>query len=130
MSGAVLPSCAALAMTQEPPNLNRADLRDAARARLDERRARARRIQRRVIGVTVALFLLFWAVSGVQLASGHDPALTRDARLQAARAAELAAQSAAANADPGPYDGPGAPGAPGASTPTTPPPTPVLTRPS
>ena len=127
MSGAALPSCAAPAMTQEPPNLNRADLRDAARARLHERRARARRIQRRVIGVTVALLFLFWAVIGVQLASGHDPALTRDAHLQAERAAGLAAQSAAANADPGPYDGPGAPGA---STPTTPPPTAVLTRPS
>jgi hypothetical protein len=66
--------------------------------------------------------LLFWAVIGVQLASGHDPALTRDAHLQAERAAELAAQSA-------PPVNAGA-AAPAVSGPPNASPTPVLTRPS
>jgi hypothetical protein len=89
-------------MTPEQPNLRPEALREhrVAGARLDERRHRARRIRQRVGGVTVALFFFFWAVIGVQLASGHDPALTRDARRQAQYdfEAHLAAQQEAAAA--------------------------------
>lgn len=115
------PCDAALAMTQQPPDLNRPELhgRATARARLRERRTRARAIQGRIVAVTVALFFLFWAVIGVELASGHDPALTRDARLRAELAAQLHAQS--------PATGAGAPGSSGLAPPT---PAPVLTRPS
>jgi hypothetical protein len=72
-------------MTPKQPNLRPDALRasPATGARLHERRHRARRIRQRVGGVTVALFFFFWAVIGVQLASGNDPALTRDARRQA-----------------------------------------------
>jgi uncharacterized iron-regulated membrane protein len=89
-------------MTPKQPNLRPEALRARAAAgvRLHERRHRARRIRQRVGGVTVALFFFFWAVIGVQLASGHDPALTRDARRQAQYdfEARLAAEQEAAAA--------------------------------
>jgi hypothetical protein len=72
-------------MTPEQPNLRpeAQGARPATGARLHERRHRARRIRQRVGGVTLALFFFFWAVIGVQLASGNDPALTHDARKRA-----------------------------------------------
>ena len=39
------------------------------------RHRRVRRIRGRVIGYSVALFMVVWAVIAVVLVSGHDPAL-------------------------------------------------------
>jgi len=46
---------------------------------LKKRRARIRILRRRVVACSVALFLALWIVIFVQLASGHDPALTANA---------------------------------------------------
>jgi hypothetical protein len=51
----------------------------AARRRAELRR-RARRIRRSVASLAVVLFLCAFAVVYVQLASGHDPALSTDRR--------------------------------------------------
>jgi hypothetical protein len=47
-------------------------------------RLRARRIRQRVAGLAVALFSAAFLTVYVQLASGHDPALTASARRRAA----------------------------------------------
>ncbi len=55
--------------------------RAAARARgqalRGERAARARKIRRRVISGSVALFVAAWLMITIVLVSGHDPALAR-----------------------------------------------------
>ncbi len=43
------------------------------------RRARVRRIRRRVVASALALFVATWLLITVTLASGHDPALARSA---------------------------------------------------
>jgi hypothetical protein len=47
-------------------------------------RLRARRIRQRVAGLAVALFSAAFLTVYVQLASGHDPALTASAKRRAA----------------------------------------------
>ncbi|HEX2702737.1 MAG TPA: hypothetical protein VHM72_04820, partial [Solirubrobacteraceae bacterium] len=75
-------------MTSQPPHRRHLSLesfhaRATARARLRERRDRARRIQARVFAVTIALFVASWLAIGVQMAAGDDPALVAYARLRA-----------------------------------------------
>ncbi|HET8978404.1 MAG TPA: hypothetical protein VFN87_09605 [Solirubrobacteraceae bacterium] len=43
------------------------------------RRARVRRIRGRVIGYSVALFVVLWSLIAVLLVTGHDPVLSRHA---------------------------------------------------
>lgn len=43
------------------------------------RRARVRRIRGRVIGYSVALFVVLWSLIAVLLVTGHDPVLSRQA---------------------------------------------------
>jgi type IV secretory pathway TrbL component len=45
----------------------------------EARRARVRMIRARVVGGSVALFLLVWSLIAVVLVTGHDPALARKA---------------------------------------------------
>jgi hypothetical protein len=59
--------------------------------RLRARRRRARRVRGTVAGASISTFAAFWLVIYVQLASGHDPALT-------ANAAKSASYTAAAEA--------------------------------
>ena len=49
---------------------------DAIRIR-QERRARVRRIRGHVVGYSIALFMVVWAVLAVVLVTGHDPVLSR-----------------------------------------------------
>jgi hypothetical protein len=70
-----------------PLTLESLHARAAARTRQRQRRARTQRIRRRVLAATLGLFVASWAVIGVQLADGHDPALVHDARLRAQAAA-------------------------------------------
>ncbi len=84
-------------MTPHRPHLTpeRFHARAIARSRLRERAGRTRRIRGRVLAATLALFAAAWAAIGVQLATGHDPALSRDAqrlRLERARAAATGTQ--------------------------------------
>jgi hypothetical protein len=65
--------------------------RATTRARLRERRKRARRIQTRVWVATVAVFVCSWAVIAVQMAAGQDPALVADARIRAVEIAKIEA---------------------------------------
>ncbi len=58
---------------------------DAVRIR-QERRARRRQIRGRVVGYSVALFMVVWSVIAVVLITGHDPALSRKATTSAALA--------------------------------------------
>jgi hypothetical protein len=53
----------------------------------DAMRRRARRIRQSVTGMAVALFLCAFLVVYVQLASGHDPALTANALRRSAASA-------------------------------------------
>ncbi len=59
------------------------DSKEAARARgqalRNERAVRARKIRRRVISGSVALFVAAWLMITIVLVSGHDPALARKA---------------------------------------------------
>ncbi len=62
----------------------------AARARLRKRGRRTQRLRRRVVILSVALFIAAWLAVFVQLASGNDPALRRAAaRANARTAAQL-----------------------------------------
>jgi hypothetical protein len=54
--------------------------RALARRKLAAMRLRTRRIRRTVVGFALGLFLLAFGGIYVQLATGHDPALSRDAR--------------------------------------------------
>ena len=62
------------------PRPSREEARRLGRARTLARRARARRIRRGVVGLTLALFIAAWVTIFAQLASGHDPALGAAAR--------------------------------------------------
>lgn len=63
--------------------LHRVPARPGASIR-DARRARIRMIRSRVIGVSVALFLVVWSLIAVRLVTGHDPALARQRTTAAA----------------------------------------------
>ena len=56
---------------------NQLDPKTLARIRRDAMRQRARRIRRSVAGLTLALFTAAFVGIYVQLASGHDPALSK-----------------------------------------------------
>jgi hypothetical protein len=60
---------------------------------LAPRRARIRRIRRSVVALAVALFVAAWSIIFVQLASGHDPALTRSSKAAGASGTSSSAQS-------------------------------------
>lgn len=65
---------------------------DAIRIR-QNRRARVRRIRGRVVGYSVALFMVVWAVIAVVLVTGHDPALSRTTAAVASSAPSTASES-------------------------------------
>ena len=58
-------------------NTKQLDPKTLARIRRDAMRQRARRIRRSVTGLTLALFTAAFVAIYVQLASGHDPALSK-----------------------------------------------------
>jgi hypothetical protein len=58
-------------------NQQQLDPKTLARIRRDSMRQRARRIRRSVAGLTLALFTAAFVGIYVQLASGHDPALSK-----------------------------------------------------
>jgi len=64
-----------------PPSLpnDRSEARALARSRRDAMRRRLHRIRRGIAGLTAALFATAFLVVYVQLASGHDPALSTKA---------------------------------------------------
>jgi cytoskeletal protein RodZ len=64
--------------------------RALARARRDAMLRRARRIRRSVVGLAAALFSAAFLVVYVQLASGHDPALSSKNSTQASTSATAA----------------------------------------
>jgi hypothetical protein len=61
--------------------------RDQAQQLLARRREDIRRIRKRVIAGSAVAFVTAWAAIGVQLASGHDPALNKRAQPVAAPSA-------------------------------------------
>jgi hypothetical protein len=67
----------------------RLDGKALARSRREGMRRRARRIRRSIAGVALALFTAAFLGIYVQLASGHDPALTAVAKRQAATTSTL-----------------------------------------
>lgn len=73
------------------PGDSRLDPRGLARAKREAMAARTRRIRRWVAGTTVTLFVVAFLVLYVQLASGHDPALTANAKRRASSARASAA---------------------------------------
>jgi hypothetical protein len=58
--------------------------RDHAQQLLARRREHIRTIRKRVIAGSALAFITAWAAIGVQLASGHDPALSKRAQPAAA----------------------------------------------
>ncbi len=66
-------------MSQHEPQTARSRARAIADERRHAMRRRARRIRQSVAGLAVALFLCAFLVVYVQLATGHDPALTANA---------------------------------------------------
>jgi cytoskeletal protein RodZ len=51
--------------------------KEVAQARIEGRARRIRLIRRRIAAGAVGLFSVAWAVIGVQLVTGHDPALAK-----------------------------------------------------
>ncbi len=74
----------------------RLDPRGLARAKREAMALRARRIRRWVAGTAVTLFVVAFLVIYVQLASGHDPALTANAERRASATKAGAASMTAA----------------------------------
>jgi hypothetical protein len=60
-------------MTDQPARAARSGAQATRQARLE----RARRIRRRIISGSVALFAAVWLLIAVVLVSGHDPALAK-----------------------------------------------------
>lgn len=58
---------------------NQAAARARGQALRSERAARARKIRRRIISGSVALFVATWLMIAIVLVSGHDPALAKRA---------------------------------------------------
>lgn len=63
------------------------DARRLVRVRLAAKRRRARRIRQTVLAFSVAVFMAMFATIYVQLASGHDPALSASSKKAAASTA-------------------------------------------
>ena len=72
---------------------DRLDARALAAARREATRARARRIRRFIAGTALALFAAAFLAIYVQLASGHDPALSRHATASAVESSSTASGS-------------------------------------
>lgn len=72
------------------------DGRALARARRASMQRRARRIRRSVAGLSLGLFTAAFLAVYVQLASGHDPALTANAKRRATTSSTSAVSSKAA----------------------------------
>jgi hypothetical protein len=66
-------------MTAPAPTPQQLRARALAGSRREAMRKRARRIRRAVAGLAVTLFVTAFLIVYVQLASGHDPALTANA---------------------------------------------------
>jgi cytoskeletal protein RodZ len=62
----------------------RMDARKLVRVRLAAKRRRARRIRRTVVAFSVVIFVALFSTIYVQLASGHDPALSASSKTVAA----------------------------------------------
>ena len=74
------------------------DSRHAARARRDERQGRKRTIRRRIAVGAVTLFLGAWSAIFVQMVSGHDPVLARQAHSASGTSSSTTTSSTAAAA--------------------------------
>ncbi|HSZ13607.1 MAG TPA: hypothetical protein VK790_06190 [Solirubrobacteraceae bacterium] len=74
-------------MTRSARTSGQLDAKALARVRREAMRQRAHRIRRAVAGLTAALFATAFLIIYVQLASGHDPALTANAAKRRAAAA-------------------------------------------
>jgi hypothetical protein len=59
------------------------DPKEIGRARLAERRLRARRLRRTAVSIAVALFVAVWGLIFVTLITGNDPVLSAKARTAA-----------------------------------------------
>ncbi len=83
------------ATAPQPPNSPREklDARVLARTRREAMRSRARRIRRSIAGGAAALFTAAFLAVYVQLASGHDPALSANAARRTTVAATLIASN-------------------------------------
>ena len=82
----------------QPAGGGRLDPRDLARAKRDAMAVRARRIRRWVAGSALTLFVVAFLIVYVQLASGHDPALTANGERRAASAKAAARKTAVEHA--------------------------------
>jgi hypothetical protein len=77
------------------PEDRRRSARTLAAQRKLALRRRARRIRRSVAAITVAVFLVAFVGIYVQLASGHDPALTANEKKRSSAALAAAGESSA-----------------------------------
>jgi hypothetical protein len=78
-------------VSDTPSTPGQMDARALASSRREALRRRTRRIRRSVAGLAVTMFALVFAIVYVQLASGHDPALSANAARR--RAALVASKS-------------------------------------
>jgi hypothetical protein len=69
------------------------DARKLVRARLAAKRRRARHIRQAVVAFTMAVFVALFATIYVQLASGHDPALSASRKAAATRTSATSQQA-------------------------------------
>jgi negative regulator of sigma E activity len=76
---------------------SRMDARKLVRVRLAAKRRRAWRIRRTVTAFTVAIFVALFATIYVQLASGHDPALSTSSKTVVTAKKTTAGKEAAAS---------------------------------
>jgi cytoskeletal protein RodZ len=66
----------------EAEEMQRRRARDRGALRIAARRRRVSRIRKRAIAACAVTFAAVWALLFVQLASGHDPALSNNAKAQ------------------------------------------------
>jgi hypothetical protein len=82
-------------MTAPTPTAEQLRAKALAGSRREAMRLRARRIRRAVAGFAVTLFVTAFLIVYVQLASGHDPALTANAAKRRAAAVSTSPSSTA-----------------------------------
>jgi cytoskeletal protein RodZ len=78
-----------------PDEIDRVQARELGRERVVKRRERISRIRKRIVAGSVLSFLIAWGAIFFQLASGHDPSLSKTA--QASTAATPTSSSASAS---------------------------------
>lgn len=91
-----------------PPAPEGLSARTLAASRREAMRGRARRIRRSVLGLSLGIFTAAFMAVYVQLASGHDPALTAAARARAAATSSSQTASTSASTSSGSSEGTGA----------------------